>query len=325
MGNVGNAQWNTSYAEGGIFAAAGNYLYHAVGLDSINNGESSGNYKSSLGSSLQAMEDIIADMFTFQSRIAQYGSGGEGGEGPDVGGVANIVTQVQDAISQLSTTLSQNIPTIKEQGKSLGSAIVNGFKEGYNQLDSIGGDISGKINTSITSNAESVKGTANSLGSDVANKFRDGVNPMSSYMNAELDYVKGNMDNRKEELGNSAFDLGSHIANRFKEGDDINSPGIMARSIQDEVNYIGSALSVNNLPQMAFDLANALSSNFNVDFNLSNIQLPDMVAWASKLSGAIPIVNDVKTQISTKFEGMKPVFKEVSVVSFQKHVLQCQI
>ena len=305
MGNVGNAQWDTAYAEGGIFAAAGNYLYHAVGLDSINNGESSGNYKSSLGSSLQAMEDIIADMFTFQSRIAQYGSGSEGGEGPDVGGVASIVTQVQDAISQLSSTLSQNIPTIKEQGKSLGSAIVNGFKEGYNQLDSIGGDISGKINTSITSNAESVKGTANSLGSDVANKFRDGVNPMSSYMNAELDYVKGNMDNRKEELGNSAFDLGSHIANRFKEGDDINSPGIMARSIQDEVGYIGNALSVNNLPQMAFDLANALSSNFNVDFNLSNIKLPDLGAWASKLSGAVPIVNDVKTQISTKFEGMK--------------------
>ena len=304
MGNVGNAQWNTSYAEGGIFAAAGNYLYHAVGLDSINNGESSGNYKSSLGSSLQAMEDIISDMFTFQSRVSSLG-GGEGGEGPDVGGLANMVTIVQDSISQLSTTLSNNIPTIKENGKSLGSAIVNGFKEGYGELGNVGGDISSKINESITSNAESVKGTANTLGTDVANKFKDGVNPMSSYMNAELDYVKSSLTDRKDELGNASFDLGSHIANRFKEGDDINSPGIMARSIQDEVGYIGNALSVNNLPQMAFDLANALSSNFNVDFNLSNIKLPDLGQWASKLSESIPTVNNIKTQISSKFEGMK--------------------
>ena len=304
MQNVGNAQWETSYAEGGIFAAAGNYLYHATGLDSINNGQSSGSYKSSLGSSLQAMEDIISDMFTFQSNISKYG-GGEGGEGPDVGGLSNMITIVQDAISQLSSTLSQNIPTIKENGKSLGSAIVNGFKEGYTQLDSIGSDIATKITTSITSNAETVKGTASTLGGNVATKFRDGVNPMSSYMNAELDYVNSAMSDRKDELGNTAYDLGSHIANRFKEGDDINSPGIMARSIQDEVGYIGSALSVNNLPQLAFDLANALSSNFNVDFNLSNIQLPDMSSWASKLGAAVPIVNDVKTQVSSKFEGMK--------------------
>lgn len=304
MQNVGNAQWETSYAEGGIFAAAGNFIYHATGIDSINNGSSSGSYKSSLGSSLQAMEDIISDMFTFQSNISQY-SGGEGGEGANVGGLSNMITIVQDAISKLSQTLSDGVPTIKQNGNSLGSAIVKGFKEGSVGINSVGSGIPAKIANGIMTNKDMVYNTSNSLGKTTATKFKEGVNPMSDYMTWELSYVKEAMTSRYDELGQTAYDLGAHIAARFKEGDDINSPGIMARSIQDEIGYIGNYLGVNNLPQMAFDLANSLASNFNVDFNLSSFHFPDVTQWASQLGGALPIINGFKTQVSTNFEGMK--------------------
>lgn len=304
MQNVGSAGHETAFAEGGAFMALGYDLFHMTGEGAINNGQGSGQYKSSLGSSLQAMEDIISDMFTFQTNLSKY-SGGEGGEGANVGGLSNMITIVQDAISKLSQTLSDGIPTIKQNGKSLGNAIVNGFKEGSVGINSVGSGIPAKIANGIMTNKDMVYNTANSLGKTTATKFKEGVNPMSDYMTWELSYVKEAMTSRKDELGQVAYDLGAFIAARFKEGDDINSPGIMARSIQDEIGYIGNYLSVNNLPQMAFDLSNALASNFKVDFNLGNFQLPDMTQWTSNLSTVLPILDGFKTQVSTKFDGMK--------------------
>ena len=305
MQNVGSAGHETAFAEGGGLMALGYDIFHMTGEGAINNGSGSGDYKSSLGSSLKAMEDIIVDMFTFQNNISQYAGEGGNGESPDVGGLANMITIVQDGISKLSQTLSDGVPQIKENGKSLGNAIVNGFKDGTSGLNSLGNGIPAKIANGIMNNKDMVYNTSNSLGKTTATKFKEGVDPMSEYMTWELSYVKQAMTDRYDELGQTAYDLGSHIADKFKEGDDINSPGIMARSVQDEVNYIGEFLSVNNLPQMAFDLANALSSNFNIDFNLSNFALPDVSQWSEKLGAVIPIVSGLKMQVSTQFEGMK--------------------
>ncbi len=307
MGNIGDAQWNTAYAEGGIFGAAGNWLVHQTGIDAINNGSSSGGYKSSLGSSLKAMEDVISDMFTFQANISQYGGEGGNGESPDVGGLANMITIVQDGISKLSQTLSDGIPQIKENGKSLGNAIVNGFRDGTSGLNSLGNGIPAKIANGIMTNKDMLYNTSNSLGKTAATKFKEGVDPMSEYMTWELSYVKQAMTDRYDELGQTAYDLGSHIAARFKEGDDINSPGIMARSVQDELNYISGYFGEGmiNLPQLAFNLADALKSNFNIDFNLGNFAFPNVEEWAGKLGGAIPIIQGFKTQVTTNFDGMK--------------------
>lgn len=303
MQNVGNAQWETSYAEGGIFAAAGNFLYHATGLDSINNGSSSGSYKSSLGSSLQAMEDIVSDMFTFQSRISQYGGEG-GGESTDVGGVASIVTRVQEAISNLSQTLSGAVPTMEGHGKSIGSAIVNGVKAG---MEGMGSDISNKVATAIDAAKPTAATYGKGLGWNVQNGFKNELKiqeALSTEVNNALNSIG---DDKAQEFYNKGNALGTAFANGFKDGSGIHSPGYAAQAMESEIGYISQYLNngIINLPSLASQLGNALSSNFNLDFNLSNIQLPDMTQWAYKLSGAIPIVNDVKTQVSSKFEGMK--------------------
>ena len=302
MQNVGSAGHETAFATGGAFMALGYDLFHMTGLEAINNGTSSGGYKSSLGSSLQAMEDVISDMFTFQSRISQYG--GEGGETPEVGGVASIVTRVQEAISNLSQSLSDAVPTMEGHGKSIGSAIVNGVKSG---LDGLGNDISSKVATAIDAAKPTAATYGKGLGWNVQNGFKNELKISETLTTEVNNALTAIGDGKAQEFYDKGKALGDAFARGFKDGSGIHSPGYAAQAMQSEIGYIGQYLNngIVNLPSLASQLGNALSSNFNLDFNLSNIQLPDMTTWASKLGAAIPIVNDVKTQVSSKFEGMK--------------------
>lgn len=304
MQGIGDSGSATAFAQGGWIGQAGYNLFHMTGLDAINNGQSSGNYKSSLGTQLQEMEDVIDDLFTFQSNISSKGSGATG-ENANVSGATALVTQIQDAISKVSSSLSNAVPQFEGKGNALSQALLKGLNNGLNGVTLIGGRIVNQLANGIMTNKERVYATATSLGKTSATRFQTGINPMSTYMTNELNYVKQAMLDKQTELGNTAYNLGSHIANRFKEGDDINSPGIMARSMQDEVGYIRDALSVNNLPQMAYNLANSLATNFQPNLNLGDIQLPDVTQWTSKLSTVIPTVTNLKTQVSTNFTAMK--------------------
>jgi len=301
MQNVGGAGHETAFATGGGLSALGFDLFHMTGLDAINNGASSGDYVSSLGSSLKAMEDIIKDLFTFQSNVSQYGS--SEGNSPDVGGLTNMVTMLQDAITNISNTLSNAMSTMNAHGKDLSAAIVNGFKEGLHGIPNVPAQIANKT----MNNKDILYNNALSLGKTTANKFREGVNPMSEYMTWEISYVKTALTERHDELGQDSYDLGSYLASQFKSGMDSNSPGIIARTVSDELNYISQYFTdgMINLPQMAFDLGNLLSSNFNFDLNLSNFQLPNLDSFKQSLSTIIPMVDGVKSQVSTNFETMR--------------------
>lgn len=280
-----------------------------TGMNANNSGSSSGSssgsgdYVSSLGGQFKNIENIVEDLSTFSNNVTTLTSGD--GKTGNVEGLTTFVDGVKGAIDKLVTTLNDNVPKANTNAKSIGTGIVTGLKEGIAPLNSVGATIPSKIANSIMTHKDVTYNTSNSLGKTTATKFKEGVNPMSEYMTWELSYVKSAMTDRQDELGDTAYNLGSHIANRFREGDDMHSPGIMARSMQDEVNYISEYLTNNNLGQMAYNLSNLLSSNFNLDFNLSNIKFPDMTQWSSQLMTVLPTVDSVKTQVSTKFGEMK--------------------
>ena len=304
MQNVGDSGSATAFAEGGWFGQIGYNLFHQTGIGSMNNGQGSGDYKSSLGSQLKEMEDVISDLFTFQSNISQYG--GEGGEVGNVNNLANMVSIIQDAISKVATSLSDAVPQFKDKGKSLSSAIVNGFKEGSSSAKGMASTMVNNIANGIMISKETLYNTATSLGKTTAGKFKTGVAPMSDHMANEMKYTNDALNgNWHDTLGTSAYNLGQYVSSQYKNGLDMNSPGLMARTTQEEVGYIGDALNINNLPQMAFGLAQSLSSTFSGAFNLSNIQLPDLSAWTSKIQTVVPTISGIKTQVSTNFNAMK--------------------
>lgn len=289
MGNIGDANWNASYAQGGVLAGIDSWLFGIVP-----GGSGSGNYKSSLGASLQSMEDVISDLFTFQSRVNSLGGGN--GEGANVDTQTAFVQSISTMITTLADKLSGAVPTFKQHGNSLGTAIVTGFKGAIKNIPNVPAEIANKImNTKDT-----LYNTVNSLGVTSVRKFKEAINPMSEVTGWELYYVNEKFTGEwYDKIGASAYNLGVHASNRYKEGLDMNSPGRMARATADEIGFIGQALQVNNLPQMAMDLGAALSNSFH--FDLSNIQLPDVTAWTSKLGGLTSTVTGVKDKVSLDF------------------------
>lgn len=305
MGNsIANMGSSANIDFGGLINNAVSFLGNPVGsLQSASASGGEGSYVSSLGSQFQDIENIVTDLSTFSSRVSNLTSSDD--KTGNVESLTTFVSEVNTQIGNLVKTLNDNVPQAKTNAKNIGSNIISGIKEGLTGLDQMGSYIASKIANSIMTNKDMVYNTSNSLGKTTASKFKEGVNPMSDYMTWELSYVKTAMTDRQTELGDTAYDLGSHIASRFKEGDDINSPGIMARSIQDEMNYIGEYLTNNNLGQMAYDLSNFMSSNFNIDFNLGNFKFPDITGWTNNLSNVLPTIDGFKTQVTTNFTNMK--------------------
>jgi hypothetical protein len=303
-GGLATANGGSSVAFGGIGSIMD--FGTELGASIMGGGSGTGAYKSTLGSSFQQMEDIISDLSTFSTNISSYTMGGGGDT--QSGNLESLTTFVQGVSTQISTlvsTLNSKVPEAKQNAESLGKGIIDGIKSGLRGIEKVGTYVTTTVANSIMSSKDTTYNTANSLGKTTASKFKDGVDPMSDYMTWEMFYVGKAMDDQKESLGQKAYDLGSYIASRFKEGDDMHSPGIMARSMQSELGYIAGYLSTSNLPQLAFDLANMLSSNFKLDFNLGNFQLPDMTQWTSQLSTVIPTISGIKTQVSTNFNTMK--------------------
>lgn len=288
MQGVNSANWEANFAVGGLGEAIDGFFGGTILGDGAG---ASGDYVSSMGSSFQEMENIIKDMTTFSSHI----SGLTGGDtsSVDVSGLASIVQQVSTQINNLKTTVSNAVPELKTSSKGLGSAIGDGLLEGFN--------------TKITAITPQLGNKLKTLGTTtLVPNFKQGIDKMSEAMGWELYYVGKAIDDKYDELGEKAYNLAKHMSDRFKDGDDMHSPGIISRTIQDEMGYIGQFLDggLVDLPQKAFNLANALSSNFNFDLNLSNIQLPDISSFQQGISQIIPTVNNVKTQVSTNFQGM---------------------
>ncbi len=303
MQGVGDSQWNTAYAEGGIFSAVGNFLYHQTGEGSINNGQSSGSYKSSIGSSLQEMENVISDLFTFQTNVNNLTGGS--GEGTDVSGATAMVTTIQTAITNLATSLSDAIPTFEGKGNAISSAIVRGIKTGFS-------DLGATINNEITDAIDSAKSSAETYGKGLGSKLKTGFKDslkIKDTTSTEVDYTFEYLDGKEQAFYDKGAMLGDALSRGFKEhkGLDQQSPGRIARTVHDELDYVTGFFQngLLNLPQMAMNLGNALSSNFNFDLGLGNLQLPDLSQFQQGLGSIIPMVSGVKDSVSLQFDTMK--------------------
>ena len=300
MGNVGGAQWNTAYAEGGIFGAVGNWLFHQTGLDSMNNGQGSGDYKSSLGSSLKQMEDIISDLFTFQSNVSTIASGG--GEGANVDGVTSMVTTIQTAISTLAQTLSDAIPQFEGNGNAIGSAISKGIKEGIGSLRDI-------VVPPLTEAMTEARNQAGTYGKGIGWQGTEGFKAefkIKDAVNTELGYALQAMEDRKQEFYDKGYALGNAAAQGFKDGDDSHSPGIMARTIFDELDYISEALdnAVATMPNQTYSLAESMASQFTPSFNLGLIDATDLSLFSQGLGEVTSMANTADMQTSIAFNDM---------------------
>ena len=290
MGSAVDASWQGNMASGGILGAAVGYL---IG---DGNPQASG-----LKSGLDELYMSVKDIMNFNTKINGLTATGSG----DTSGVtnaSNVVSALQTQINNTKTTLTGAIPTVKATAKNMGTAIVSGVKEGLTSLNS-------DVSSALTGLSDTMSSKGKGLGEKLSNGFKDNAK-IKSTVETEVGYALQYLDERKQDFYDRGAALGTSLSNGFKDnnGLDQHSPGKMARAVSDEMGYIGQALTNTgglNLPQMASQLAQSLTTNFNPTFGLGNIQLPNLDQFKQSISTILPTVTGMKSQVVTNFNAMK--------------------
>lgn len=292
LGGAVDAGWNANMASGGIGAAVSGFVF---GL-----GGGTGEYSSSLGTSLSQMYNAIKDIMTFTQKVNGLTGGGEGGNA-SVTAAVDMVTAVDNAIQNLQNTLSTAAPNVKSSALAIGTGIKDGVKEGLNGLDT---DIITKVAAAISA----AKPTAHTYGQGLGDQGKQGVQQgfkIKDAISTELGYALTEMENKKQEFYDKGYALGKASADGFKAGEDSHSPGIIARTMFAEMGYVSQSLddAISTVPQKAYALGNALATNFTPQF-ATDFGLTDMSAFETGLQGITTAANDTNLQTSMAFNNM---------------------
>ena len=289
VGSAVDTQWNANVQTSGLLGAG-------IGLLVGNAGQSSG-----IKAGLDELYNCVKDIMDFNTRISGLTSEGSG-DTSGITGASNMVSALQTQINSLKTTLSGAIPTIKSTAKGMGSAIITGFQSGMTTWTST-------VKTSLSSANDSFKTSGETYGTKLKDGFKSKAK-LKSTVQDEITYTFEYLDGKKEDFYNKGAALGDSLSQGFKDhkGLDQNSPGRMARAVSDELGFIGQAFSTGaglNLPQMAANLAQTLSTNFNPSFTMGSLQLPNLDQFKQGLGQIPAMVTNVKTQVGTNFAGIQ--------------------
>ena len=293
LGGAVDAGWNANMASGGIGAAVSGFVF---GL-----GGGTGEYSSSLGTSLTQMYNAIKDIMTFTQKVNALTGGGEGGNA-SVTSAVDMVTAVDNAIQNLQNTLSTAAPNVKESAKAIGTGIKDGVKEGLNGLDT---DIISKMNEAI----DAAKSDAHSHGQGLGDQAKQGFQQdfkIKDAVSAELGYALEEMEGKKQEFYDKGYALGKASADGFKAGADTHSPGIIARTMFAELGYVSDALdgAIATMPSQTYSLAQTMASNFNPSLDIGGISVDELSQFQTGLDTVTSMATNTDLQTSAAFMNM---------------------
>ena len=286
VGSAVDTQWNANMASGGLLGAATGFLFGNGG-------------NSSIKGALDQMYYAVKDIMDFNTRIAGLTSSGSG-NAEGVTSASNLVSALQTQINNIKTTLQGALPTVKSAATQMGNAIVAGFKTGISTLGST-------VSSSLSAITPKFAGAGRTYGRELTDGFKFGAKikeAAEGEVNAALEALNG----KEQSFYDKGYVLGDAFARGYKDGGGIHSPGYAAQAAQGEIGYISQYLQngMSILPQQAYQLGSAvatqLSSHFNNNYSFS---LPSIDTFKQSLQSVQPVVEGVKTNVSTSFNAMR--------------------
>ena len=268
-------------------------------------GNSGGGYKSSIGGSLQSLEDVIDDLVTFNNNI----NGKNIGDSADVSGLVNFVNAVQDAIKKVQSTLSSSQPVLEGNANSLAQSLTKGFQKGADGLKNI--KIVDLILVPINQNKSKLFSTMSTMGTDTRTNFTSKISGMSDAVKSEMGQIGSEIDSGKTSNGEKARGLGAYLVSQFKAGAGIASPGDIAKAMVAEIGYVGNAIQngINTLPTGVQHLATAMVNQFNPAFNTDFLNFTQNTEGLNTFNHSMEEVQqtsqDTLTSTNTTFTNMQ--------------------
>ena len=301
MGNIamGNIATNFAQATGGGIPAFGG-LGAIGGLIESATGGGQGDYQSSLGSQLYEMEMVIKDLNTFNSNISGISAGSS--DGGNAQALSETVTIVSDAITKLNDTLAQAVPNIKQNATNIGTGIKEGIKTGM-------GSLAGLIVTPLVAELGKAKANAATYGKGIGWALSSNYKSELKIKSATETEISGTLtylEGKKQDFYNKGHDLGDSLSKGYKDGQKMHSPGIIARSTEEELGRVGTYFdeAIFALPQKAVELGENISSNFNPQLAMGGLSVDELGEFQTGLDTISSMSSTTSLQTSTDFTNM---------------------
>ena len=266
--------------------AAVSSLGQASGAAAANNGiagvvgNALGGNNGSLKPALQQLLNAVDDVVWFNQQLASRAAAGgaAGGNAQGIQASANAVTQISNTIKQISTVLAASAVRMRSGGMNIGRNISQGIRAGVGNISSV---VTPVFNTMLSGLISNSRSRGQQAGTALKTSYASAIRGMSSATSTEISTTLSTLANAVGQFRQKGYDLGQAVSQGYREGNQINSPGIIARSTAQEIVYalgfltqgqssmyragynLGRSL-VNGFGSPAFDVVNNLSKLNNV-------------------------------------------------------------
>ena len=255
-------------------------------------------YSSSLGSKLTQLENMVKDIFKFNTNISKLTSSGTA----DISGATSMVTAISNAIKSISSALDSAISTASQKGMNIGTAIKTGIGAGMTGISTV---ISTQLANGFNYGGVNAQNHGQTMGNNAKTGFTNGFK-IKEATDSELRGALQVMENRKQEFYNKGYQLGQAASSGYLKGNDINSPGIMWRATITEVAGISNALSnTTSVYNSAKGLAEAVVSGYT----------PTMTTLANNTMNNLNNLNVLGNNMGVV--GIDPMLNQPALQQFQ--------
>lgn len=183
------------------------------------------------------------------------------------GGINSVLSSVSSAIAQLKTTISKMSGGFKVDGSNIGSNLKSGIGTG---LHGLGDTVSGAVHSAAGSASSAASSAGSSLASSMVTGFSNTFK-IATVISGEMSAGLTAITSATPDLSNAMGALAQQMVDSFKSNAEIASPGAVARSIRDEMNY-GNEFVINNgrnIVSSVGRLARNMVTNFNPNLQSS--------------------------------------------------------
>ncbi|WP_407454407.1 hypothetical protein [Methanobrevibacter sp.] len=179
-----------------------------------------------------------------------------------------ILGAIQTTLENVKTTLS-SASGFSESATSIGSQIVSGVQTG---LSPLAGTVQGSVSSAINSAGSNALSGGAMLGRAATTGFKSSLK-LADVMTAEMGYVKTAVDNGISAAKAAAESGAKEVVEAFKSGVNVGSPGDIARTIKQEMEYTHGFIlaSISPLYRASYDAAKSVVGGFgnpSLDVNM---------------------------------------------------------
>lgn len=219
----------SSLGQAGGAAAANNGIAGVVGNALGGNG---GSLKPALQQLLNAVDDVV--WFNQQLASKTGGAGGQGG-GQNLQGAANAVTQISNTIKQISTVLTSSAVKMRNGGLQIGRNITQGIRTGIGNLSA---SVTPQFNAMLNTLVSTSRSRGQQAGTGLKTSYTNAIKGLTTVTNTEIGYALQALANAIPRFREAGAALGrAEVEGYQREGIQQQSPGLIARVTQREINY----------------------------------------------------------------------------------------